>query len=110
MSTATMKIQATFTAAGWDFLGEVVNGTDGIWRMCADNVDYPRLRWEFSRTGDFVCDAGVELADYLHFVAYWLETDCECWYNCGWADINADGVVNLKDFSVIAENWLVTTP
>ena len=33
MTTVEMQTLATFTAAGWDFVGETANGTDDIWRM-----------------------------------------------------------------------------
>jgi hypothetical protein len=60
-TTAEMKTAATFTDAAWDFVGETANGTEDIWRMCADGVDYPRLSWEFSRGGDggFVVSGGA---------------------------------------------------
>jgi hypothetical protein len=47
LATAEMKREATFLAAGWDFIDESRNGVEGIWRMDADGVDYPRLWWEF---------------------------------------------------------------
>jgi hypothetical protein len=40
-----MKMQVTFTNAGWDFVGETANGNDDIWRIL-EGLDYPRLRWE----------------------------------------------------------------
>ncbi|MDX9979784.1 MAG: Calx-beta domain-containing protein, partial [Lentisphaeria bacterium] len=39
-TTAAMQTQATFTAAGWDFVGETANGTEEIWYMRG----YPALR------------------------------------------------------------------
>ena len=44
-TTANMKKGSTFTSAGWDFVGETVNGTQDIWRI-NENQDYPRLNWE----------------------------------------------------------------
>jgi hypothetical protein len=42
--TADMKLQATFTAAAWDFLGESVNGTNDYWTIdSAVNDGYPFL-------------------------------------------------------------------
>ena len=35
----------TFLAAGWDFVGEVENGTEEIWWI-DEGRDYPRLWWE----------------------------------------------------------------
>ena len=51
-----MQRQLTFTAAGWDFLGESANGTDSIW--CMD--DYPVFPWTITLTGD-----GSEANPYL---------------------------------------------
>ena len=58
--------------AGWDFVGESVNGQNEIWRMCQDGVDYPRLSWEFARAGDFACADGVDLADLQALAEHWL--------------------------------------
>lgn len=103
-TTSQMKERANFI--GWDFVGEEVNGSNNIWRMCVDGVDYPRLSWEFAQNGDFACDDGVDLAD--------LEALAECWllsepvspavfnYSC---DGNGDGVVDLADFAVLSTNW-----
>jgi len=40
-TTAEMKALAIFTRTGWDFAGEIANGTEDIWRLPAG--DYPRL-------------------------------------------------------------------
>jgi len=44
-TTVEMQTKSTFTDAGWDFLGETVNGPNDIWRIC-EGEDYPRLAWE----------------------------------------------------------------
>ena len=44
-TTAEMQKQSTFTDAGWDFVDEMANGTEDIWRIF-EGRDYPRLRWE----------------------------------------------------------------
>jgi len=44
-TTAEMKSVSTFTDAGWDFIGETVNGTEDIWWI-DEGRDYPRLWWE----------------------------------------------------------------
>jgi hypothetical protein len=44
-TTADMQIASTFTDAGWDFVGETVNGTDDIWWI-DEGKDYPHLWWE----------------------------------------------------------------
>jgi len=44
-TTAEMQTASTFHEAGWDFVGETVNGTQDIWWIL-DGKDYPRLWWE----------------------------------------------------------------
>jgi len=41
LTTAEMQEADTFLSAGWDFVGEVVNGTSDYWQMAPG--DYPRL-------------------------------------------------------------------
>ncbi len=43
--TFWMWTEATFLAAGWDFVGETANGTQDIWRI-DKNEDYPHFSWE----------------------------------------------------------------
>ena len=51
-TTAEMQTESTFTDAGWDFVGESINGTEDIWRIL-EGQDYPRLWWEFLVVDDF---------------------------------------------------------
>jgi hypothetical protein len=44
LPTKDMQNTATFTDAGWDFVGETFNGTNDIWFI--PQGDYPRLWWE----------------------------------------------------------------
>jgi hypothetical protein len=44
-TTVEMQTESTFTDAGWDFVGETVNGPNDIWRNC-EGEGYPRLAWE----------------------------------------------------------------
>ncbi len=102
-TTAEMQTLATFTSAGWDFLGESTNGTADIWRMCTNDVDYPRLSWEYSQGGDFDCPNGVDLNDLLYFATRWLATTIE---TIGSADPTFDGRVDLSDLAILSKNWL----
>jgi hypothetical protein len=43
-TTAEMQTISTFTDAGWDFVGETVNGIEDIWFI--PQQDYPHLWWE----------------------------------------------------------------
>jgi len=44
-TTVEMQAAATFLEAGWDFVGEIANGTEDIWWIL-EGKDYPRLWWE----------------------------------------------------------------
>ncbi len=46
-TTAQMQTAATFLDAGWDFVGETVNGAADIWSI-NEGKDYPRLWWELT--------------------------------------------------------------
>jgi hypothetical protein len=107
-STVNMKKLSTFTSppASWDFTNETTNGTNDYWRMCTDDVDYPRLNWQ-STDGDLACPNGVNIQDLDTFILQWLMGNCTSANNfCGGADINKTGTVNLVDFAILAENWL----
>jgi len=106
-TTAEMQMASTFLSAGWDYVGEVANGTEDIWRMCLDGVGYPRLGWAYVRIGDFGCPDGVAMADYVLFINWWGATNCgevNGW--CGGADFDRSGVVDLLDGVVFFGNWL----
>jgi hypothetical protein len=106
-TTEEMVTRSTFTdpPASWDFLGETANGTADIWRMCVNGVDYPRLNWE-SIAGDFACPDGVNLEDLDYLASWWLLDKCAAINDCDRVDLNLDGIVNMKDFAIFAENWL----
>jgi len=44
-TTAEMQTPSTFLSVGWDFVGEIANGTEDIWWIL-EGQDYPRLWWE----------------------------------------------------------------
>jgi hypothetical protein len=72
--------------------------------MC-DGMNYPRLQWEPVLRGDFVCPDGVEGNDLMIFSEQWLAL------SANYADIAPvgapDGKVNMLDYCVFAENWLL---
>jgi len=104
--TSAMKTASTFADAGWDFLGEVINGTEDIWRLCVDGTSYPQLNWQFPLS-DFVCPDGVTFVDYTVFGAAWLsEAGLANWDpNCDISEPN-DNVIDERDLAVFCENWL----
>jgi len=103
LMTDDMQTMSTFTNAGWDFVGETANGTEFIWRLCEDLVDYPRLAWEFN-FADFVCPDGVEMRDYAVLAAQWRQ-----YPNKPSADIvpeGGDDIVDGSDLAALVNNWL----
>lgn len=51
-TTEAMQTARTFLDAGWDFVGETVNGSQDVWWIF-DGRDYPRLWWERVLGDDF---------------------------------------------------------
>ena len=48
--TANLQKQATYTNAGWDFVGETTNGTNEYWCIVPElNNGYPILRWQLTK-------------------------------------------------------------
>ncbi|NLH18139.1 MAG: hypothetical protein GX455_16305 [Phycisphaerae bacterium] len=101
-TTAEMKTPATFTDAGWDFLGESVNGTEELWRMCQEGMDYPSLAFAYSNHGDYSCPDGMGMDDLMVLAERWMATTPS---EIGPADGNGDGVVNLSDLGILSEYW-----
>jgi len=102
-TTEEMKTQSTFTSAWWDFIGETANGTEDIWRMCVDGVEYPQLTWEYVQVGDFACPDGVDGRDLKVLCGDWLSIYSQVFYG---ADANGDKEVTFADFAVLADHWL----
>jgi hypothetical protein len=102
-TTAEMQTISTFTSAGWDFVGEVINGPNEIWDIC-EGTNYPKLSWQIPLLGDFVCPDGVEMNDLAVLCEQWLleELSSDVWPEGG------DGIVNFFDFAVFANQWQIT--
>jgi hypothetical protein len=100
-TTSEMKTQSTFTDAGWDFVGEIINGTDDIRRMCTDGINYPKLYWQYSLNGDFDCPDGVGWEDLFYLSQRWLQTTNPF----EGADITGDSIVNFQDYAILASHW-----
>jgi hypothetical protein len=105
--TEDMKILSTFISARWDFTNETTNGTGDIWRMCVDGVSYPRLSWEFSEYGDFMCPDGVDFQDFSILGKAWMSSTGGSGWNAT-CDISLppDGKINTFDLITFAQNWL----
>jgi hypothetical protein len=103
-TTVEMQTKSTFTDAGWDFVGETVNGPNDIWDIC-ERTNYPRLVWQIP-PGDFLCPDGVNFFDYSFFASHWAEDNCGASNDCDGTDLNLLGTVENKDLRIFADNWL----
>jgi hypothetical protein len=105
-TTAQMKTLSTFTGAGWDFTNETANGINNIWRMCSNDVNYPRLNWQ-SMASDMACPDGVAIDDFSAMAAWWLANNCTSSNNdCGRVDMDSSGSVDTADLMIFAANWI----
>ncbi len=103
-STVNMQKESTFADAGWDFVGEFINGPNDIWDIC-EGTNYPKLAWQISLLGDFVCPDGVEINDLDVFTQQWLMEKLS-------ADVAAgggDGIVDFLDWAIFANTWQNTS-
>ena len=68
-TTAQMKTRATYVSAGWDFVGEMGNGTDDIWKM-PSAYGYPLLAWQEESVSNATTDdfetGTFSVFDYSH--------------------------------------------
>ena len=107
-TTAEMQTASTFLDAGWDFVGESVNGTDDIWSIC-EGTNYPRLVWQIP-AGDFVCPDGITIEDFVFFAEYWGNEACDLSNDyCEGTDLDFSGTVDEADLEILVENWLAET-
>lgn len=107
-TTTEMQTLSTFTSAGWDFVGETVNGIQDYWRMRCEGMNYPKLSWQIIPTGDLSCPDGVSIEDLSYYLDQWFMNNCSPNNNyCGGSDLNNSGNVDLSDFAIFADNWLL---
>ena len=104
-TTAEMQTRSTFTDAGWDFVGEVVNGPNDMWDIC-EGTNYPKFVWQIP-AADFVCPDGVAMVDFSYFAYAWLsDPNYPNWDpNCDISQPN-DNIIDERDLAVFVENWL----
>ncbi|MHC4212657.1 MAG: hypothetical protein ACYSWP_04700 [Planctomycetota bacterium] len=105
LTSEQMRTRSTFTDAGWDFVGEVVNGTEDFWDIC-DGTNYPKLSWQQAGVADFGCPDGVDGIDYSYFASRWGEENCGDSNDCDGVDFDFSGVVDWGDFRVFCGQWL----
>lgn len=104
-ATTQMQMQSTFTDAGWDFVGETVNGTADTWTMRCEGMSYPKLAWQPAPAADWVCPEGVGMEDLAFLAARWLDSGCGASGDCDGADLDASGTVDLADFAELSAGW-----
>jgi hypothetical protein len=104
LTDGQMKQQASFV--GWDFVGETANGTEDIWRMCIDGVNYPLQWWQFNMA-DFTCPDGVDFIDFAILANAWLSDSVQANWNSR-CDIGEppDNVINILDLAIFTQHWL----
>jgi hypothetical protein len=100
LPTPDMKSEDTYLAAGWDFVGETVNGTTEVWDMC-DGMNYPRFVWDIVG-GDVSCPDGVGIEDLQLLGQEWLGGSA---VYCDIAPVGGDGKVDMLDFQELSKNW-----
>jgi len=66
-TTLQMQDINTFIGAGWDFCFETENGTEDIWFIRTEGVNYPQLWWENKQS---VADAGADQVVYAFADGY----------------------------------------
>ncbi len=104
-TTAEMQTESTFTDAGWDFIGESVNGTEDIWSIC-EGPNYPRFVWQIP-AGDFLCPDGITIDDFAFFTDHWRDDNCDISNDyCQGTDLDFSGTVDANDLEIFFENWL----
>jgi hypothetical protein len=107
LPTVLMQTESTFTDAGWDFVGEVINGTEDIWKMNCEGMSYPKLSWWEPALGDFICPDGVDMVDFAVLGDAWMSEAGDSNWDAG-CDISEpeDEVIDGLDLAVFVGNWL----
>jgi T5SS/PEP-CTERM-associated repeat protein len=105
-STSSMQQKNQYLNANWDFQGETANGTDDIWRMCTNGIDYPKLRWQHDQLADWLCPDGVAAEDLALFTDQWLLA----LLTFDVAPLPNDGQVNWQDFAALHQTLQIATP
>jgi hypothetical protein len=105
LTTVEMQTESTYTSAGWDFVGELVNGPNDIWDIC-EGTNYPKFVWQIP-WGDLACPDGVTLVDFSVLGAAWYSGpgDGNWDPNCDISEPN-DNLIDERDLRVFAENYL----
>ena len=105
LPTVLMQTESTFTDAGWDFVGEVINGPNDIWDIC-EGTNYPKLAWSIP-AGDFICPDGVNMLDFAILGDAWFtDPNMSNWDPaCDISEPN-DNCIDGLDLDVFTDNYL----
>jgi hypothetical protein len=108
-ATAEMQTAKTFLDAGWDFVGETVNGSEDIWKI-SDGLGYPRLSWERYSGGSGTAQDPYQIATAADLIALGNEPNDYDKHFVLTADIDLDPKLARRkvfDKAVIAPgaNW-----
>ncbi len=95
-TTQEMQELSTYLNAGWDFIGEMSNGTEDIWYLCEGN--YPKLSWQ-RLPMELSCPDGIGLDDLIVLSENWLSETL----NYDFYPQFGDGVINMFDFSILSQ-------
>jgi ELWxxDGT repeat protein len=104
----TLMVKDIVSSTG-DSAPEQLTEVNGILFFTANDAISGRELWyaRASLPGDFEPDGDVDIYDLGMFVEQWL------YQGVNWADVwptlVGDGIVNLPDFAIAAENWLSGT-
>ena len=82
-----------------------VNGASGVHDLYLsfkgpDGGDLFNVNWWQFQYGDMNGDHIVDPNDLSEFAGYWLLSNCDL-------DLNSDCLINLVEFSALADNWLI---
>lgn len=73
---------------------------------CDGNAVVDMGAYEYFLPGDLNTTCSVNLEDLILFSPYWLAVECTSPDNCGQADIDRNGLVDLSDFAILAGHWM----
>ena len=74
-TTSQMQDLSTYLKAGWDFVGEVLNGTQDIWMMDPGWPSYPRLAWQQTHPVSLIDPDGAGTQKDIIIYQTTLDTD-----------------------------------
>ncbi len=74
--------------------------------LATEDLDGPWGIGLITATPDLDMDIDIDPSDLRVFLQYWLDNQ-NSWTTawCAGRDLNADGIINLRDFSIFARSW-----